>query len=82
MNELIGRRLKVARENSGLTQAELAKLLDFNDRQTLTAIETGNRKINADELLRAINILGPGFGLFYGLIQIGRRRAIFLAFLR
>lgn len=64
MNELIGRRLKVARENSGLTQAELAKLLDFNDRQTLTAIETGKRKINADELLRAINILGLDLDYF------------------
>ena len=57
MNELIGKRLKIAREKSGLTQSYLAKLLDFNDRQTLTAIETGNRKINADELLRVIKIL-------------------------
>lgn len=57
MNELIGRRLKAAREKSGLTQSDLAKSLNFNDRQTLTAIETGNRKITADELMRVINIL-------------------------
>lgn len=64
MNELISRRLKSAREKLGLNQAELAERLGFNDRQTLAAIEAGQRKLSADELLRAIQILGVDVDYF------------------
>lgn len=57
MTDLIARRLKAAREKAGLTQAELSTKLGFKDRQTLAAIEAGQRKISADELLRAIKVL-------------------------
>ena len=82
MNELIGKRLKVAREKSGLTQSYLAKLLDFNDRQTLTAIETGNRKINADELLRVIKILDLDLDYFTDSYRLEGEGQFFLACLR
>ena len=58
MNDLIRRRLKAAREKAGLTQAELSSKLGFKDRQTLAAIEAGQRKISAEELLRAVQVLG------------------------
>lgn len=58
MSELIHRRLKVAREKAGFTQVELSEKLGFKDRQTLAAIESGQRKISAEELLRAIKVLG------------------------
>ena len=58
MNELISRRLKAAREKLGLTQAQLTEKLGFKDRQTLAAIEAGQRKISAEELLRAVQVLG------------------------
>ncbi len=64
MNELISRRLKAAREKAGLTQAELSEKLGFKDRQTLAAIETGQRKISAEELLRAIQELGLDLDFF------------------
>ena len=56
MSDLIARRLKYAREKPGLTPAELANKFGFNDRQTLAAIEAGQRKITADELVRALDI--------------------------
>lgn len=58
MNELISRRLKAARERAGLTQAQFAEKLGFKDRQTLAAIEAGQRKLSAEELLRALKVLG------------------------
>ena len=64
MNELIIRRLKAAREKHGLTQAQLSEKLGFKDRQTLAAIESGQRKISAEELLRAIKVLGMDLDYF------------------
>jgi len=57
MNELISRRLKYLREKRGLTQAQLSEKLGFKDRQTLAAIEAGQRKILAEELVRAAQAL-------------------------
>lgn len=64
MNTIISRRLRAARERAGLTQEQLAKKLGFKDRQTLTAIETGDRKLAADELLQLIKILGVDLDYF------------------
>lgn len=64
MNDLISRRLKAAREKLGLTQAELAEKLGFKDRQTLAAIEAGQRKVSAEELLRAVQVLGLDLDYF------------------
>jgi Zn-dependent peptidase ImmA (M78 family)/DNA-binding XRE family transcriptional regulator len=58
MNELIARRLKHARGKAGLTQAQLSERLGFKDRQTLASIEAGQRRLSAEELLRAIQVLG------------------------
>jgi Zn-dependent peptidase ImmA (M78 family)/DNA-binding XRE family transcriptional regulator len=58
MNELIVRRLKTARERAGFTQSQLADKLGFKDRQTLAAIEAGQRKLSAEELVLAIQALG------------------------
>lgn len=64
MNTLINRRLRAARERAGLTQEQLAQKLGFKDRQTLTAIETGERKLAAEELLHLIKILGVDLDYF------------------
>lgn len=58
MQKLIAKRLKTAREASGLTQQELSDQLGFKDRQTLAAIEAGVRKVSADEFLNIMKILG------------------------
>jgi len=57
MKDLVARRIKAAREQAGLTQQELSDRLGFNDRQILSAIESGKRKVSAEELLKAIQIL-------------------------
>lgn len=47
----IGRRIKWLREQRDLTQEALAKQLGFNDRQTLSDIEAGKRRVAPDELV-------------------------------
>lgn len=55
---LIGARLKALREERKLSQEGLAGLLGFKDRQTVSAIETGTRRVTAEELLLAVAALG------------------------
>ncbi|WP_326541208.1 helix-turn-helix domain-containing protein [Pseudorhodoferax sp.] len=62
MNELISKRLKAARDRAGLTQAQLSEQLGFKDRQTLAAIEAGQRKLSAEELMKALQVLGIDLG--------------------
>lgn len=57
MTSFIGARIRSLREKKGLTQEELARRMGFKDRQTISAIETGNRRITAEELLRAAKVL-------------------------
>ena len=46
----IGARIKALREERRLSQDDLARLFGFKDRQTVSAIETGERRVTADEL--------------------------------
>lgn len=72
---LIGARLKALREEKSLSQEELAQLFGFKDRQTISAIETGERRLSADELLLAVQKLGASLDYFtdpFRLIGEGR----------
>jgi XRE family transcriptional regulator, fatty acid utilization regulator len=60
----IGPRLKALREKQNLSQDELAQRFGFKDRQTVSAIETGERRLSAEELLQAIEIFGVPFDYF------------------
>lgn len=64
MTELISKRLKYARERSGLTQVQAAERFGFKDRQTLAAIEAGQRKLTAEELVRAVEIFNADLEFF------------------
>ena len=55
--KIIATRLRALRKQRGLSQEELSRLLGFNDRQTLSAIETGQRRVSAAELLLAMEKL-------------------------
>jgi Zn-dependent peptidase ImmA (M78 family)/transcriptional regulator with XRE-family HTH domain len=57
MIDLIGIRLKALRESRKLSQDELARMFGFKDRQIVSAIENGERRLSADELLRAMTTL-------------------------
>jgi Zn-dependent peptidase ImmA (M78 family)/DNA-binding XRE family transcriptional regulator len=50
----IGARVKTLRETSRMTQVELAKVLGLNDRQSVSDIENGRRRLRADELVRVV----------------------------
>lgn len=63
-NALIGLRLKALREEKSLSQDDLARLFGFKDRQTVSAIETGERRLTADELLLAVQKLGAPLDYF------------------
>lgn len=61
---LIGQRLKALREERHLTQDDLAQMFGFNDRQTVSAIEKGDRKLSAVELLTAVRALSVELDYF------------------
>lgn len=61
---IIGQRLKALREDKGLSQDDLARLFGFKDRQTVSAIETGERRVSADELVIAVEKLGASLDYF------------------
>lgn len=54
---MIGRRIAIARDESGLSQEDFSKALKFNDRQTLSYIETGKRKVTTEEMMRIMEVL-------------------------
>lgn len=64
MTNLIGIRLKALREERKLSQDELARIFGFKDRQTVSAIETGERRVSAEELLLAVEKLGAPLEYF------------------
>lgn len=64
MTNLIGTRLKALREERKLSQDDLARVFGFKDRQTVSAIETGERKLSADELLTAVQHLSVSLDYF------------------
>jgi Zn-dependent peptidase ImmA (M78 family)/DNA-binding XRE family transcriptional regulator len=64
MANLIGARLKALREERKLSQDDLARVFGFKDRQTVSAIETGERKLSANELLTAVQKLSVPLDYF------------------
>ena len=64
MTTLIGARIKALREERKLSQDDLARLFGFKDRQTVSAIETGERRVSAEELLLAVEKLGAPLDYF------------------
>ena len=62
--QIIGARIKALRQKRGLSQESLARLFGFKDRQTVSAIETGVRRVTATELLLAVEKLGAPLDYF------------------
>jgi XRE family transcriptional regulator, fatty acid utilization regulator len=61
---LIGTRIKALREERKLSQVELARIFGFKDHQTVSAIETGERRVSAEELVTAVEKLGASLDYF------------------
>jgi XRE family transcriptional regulator, fatty acid utilization regulator len=64
MSKTIGARIKALREENKLSQDDLSRAFGFKDRQTLSAIETGERRVAADELLRAVDLFKVSLDYF------------------
>lgn len=64
MQNLIKHRLHYLRETRRLTQEELAQQLGFKDRQTLSQIENGERKLSSSELVLAAQVFNVGLEFF------------------
>ena len=75
----IGSRIRALREERNLSQDSLARLFGFKDRQTISAIETGLRRVTAEELLLAVEKLDAPLEYFTGSFSAGWRRALFMA---
>ena len=62
--QIIGARIKALRKQRGLSQNEMARLFGFKDRQIVSAIETGVRRVTAAELLLAVEKLKVSLDYF------------------
>ena len=58
------RRIIVARDKRNLSQADLSKRLGFKDRQTLAAIEAGQRRVTPEELVAIAEATGQDLDFF------------------
>jgi transcriptional regulator with XRE-family HTH domain len=55
--ELIANRLRTAREAAGLSQGQVAKLLNHH-RPTISEVEAGRRKVSGEELTQFASLYG------------------------
>ena len=62
--QLIGKRIRALREERNLSQENVAEIFGFKDRQTVSAIETGARRVTAEELVLAVERLGAPLEYF------------------
>lgn len=60
----LDKRIIAAREAAGFSITEAAQKLGFKNYQTLSAIEKGSRKINAQELIRIARLYGRSLDYF------------------
>ena len=67
---LIGKRLKALRDERDLKQEAIAELLGFKDRQTVSAIENGERKVKAEELVTLVEKLGVDLDYFTDALRL------------
>lgn len=67
---MIRRRLFALRKSRKVSQAELSDVLGFNDRQTLSDIESGKRLVAFDEIDRAARHFGVSVDYFSDPLQL------------
>ena len=69
-NVALGKKLRQLRIERGLSQHDLCAILGVKDRQTVSAVETGSRRLSAQELLRVIEQLGVSLDFFNDPFQL------------
>lgn len=63
--KLIGQKIRAAREQLGISQAELAQMLDYNSAATVSHFESGLRKVSVEDLFRLAEVLQIPAEYFY-----------------
>lgn len=65
-NALIGSKIKEAREASRKPQQELAEVLGFESATAISLIESGERKVKAEDLEKIADFFARDIGFFFG----------------
>lgn len=63
-NQLVGKRVKIARDRAGMSQSDLAKRLSWDKHQIVSNIETGIRAVSSDEMFQLTEIFGEPMDFF------------------
>ncbi|MFZ4682514.1 MAG: helix-turn-helix domain-containing protein [Terrimicrobiaceae bacterium] len=63
-HQMIGERIALARKELDMTQEELSQRLGFKDRQILSHIESGKRRVTSEELIRFMQLLEKPLDFF------------------
>lgn len=74
----IAERLRLAREQAGLSQAQVAKALDMH-RPTISEIEAGRRRVQAEELRRFAELFDVSIAWLAGDTATGQSAKVELA---
>lgn len=65
-NQIIGDNIKIAREEADLSQLDLAELLGFKTATAVSLIESGERKLSAENLEFLADKLNRTVDFFFG----------------
>ncbi len=66
----IGQRIRECREQVGLSQLELAVKLSFESATAVSLIESGQRSLSIENLVKLPSILGQPIGYFIGKVEM------------
>lgn len=64
IRRIIAERIRTARVAKGWTQDQLAEALGFGDRQTISTMESGDRRVAAEELIMLMRVFGRSMDFF------------------
>ena len=65
-NVAIGKKIKFAREEADFSQLDLAKLLGFETATAISLIESGERKVSAENIASLAKLLHKDVKFFFG----------------
>lgn len=71
----IGERIRLARDEKEITQEAFAKALGWNSHQTVSAVETGLRQLQPEELTRISEVLDQPLAFFIDPYVVTEKRA-------
>lgn len=74
--ELIGKKIKEARENAKMSQREFAKIIGFNSTTAISLIESGERRVAVEDLEKLARALNKDIEYFLGYKDRGENEKI------